>query len=180
MKKVMVAVLMTSFLLTWPSSGLAADSAEDSIYYTRVGFFHEKGTHKTTNYLRGFFVPINTEVKILKKTQRSIYLRIVDRDEEIRIANLQGHSGEKIDAIFERMFSLNETDLTSYSSEQVERIMAGVFELGMTKEEIILAIGYPPKHRTSSLVSNKWRYWESRFDTVLLHFKSGVLEHIDD
>jgi hypothetical protein len=176
----MVAVLMTSFVLAWLQTGHAADPADDSVYYTRVGFFHEKGTHKTTNYLRGFWVPINTEVEVLGKRSSHIDIRIVETGQRIRISNKDGHSGENIDGIFKRMLSRDATDLAEFSSEQRRRIMAGGFEPGMTKEEVILAIGYPPKHRTPSLESNEWRYWQSRFDTVILYFKDGVLDHVQD
>jgi len=180
MRKVMVAVLMTSFLLIWLSLGLAAESADVSIYYTRVGFFYEKGTHKTTNYLRGIWVPMNTEVELVRQTAKYIRIRIVGTTKEIKILNLEEHSGEDINGIFERMLSREATDLSMFSPEQIRNIMAGGFEPGMTKEEIILAIGYPPKHRTSSLEKNAWRYWENRFDTVILYFEDGVLDHTLD
>jgi hypothetical protein len=180
MRKVMVAVLMTSFILTWLSLGHAAESADDSIYYTRVGFSHQKGTHRTTNYLLGTRVEVNTEVEVLKKKKSTISIRIVSTNQQVKIQNVENFSGEDIDGIFERMFSREATDLTAYSPEQVENIMAGNFEPGMTKEEIILAIGYPPKHKTPSLDRNAWRYWQSKWDTVLLYFKDDVLDDMLD
>jgi hypothetical protein len=180
MRKVMVAVLVTSFFLAWLSLGLAAEPTDDSIYYTRIGFFYEKGTHKTTNYLRGTWVPINTKVEVLKKTATQIGIRMVGTGEKVKIANKRSISGEGIDGIFDRMFSRDATDLTAYSPKQVKNIMAGNYDPGMTKEEIILAIGYPPKHQTSSLDRNAWRYWRSKFDTVLLYFEDDVLDHMVD
>lgn len=180
MRTVMLAVLMTSVILAWLSLGLAVESADDSIYYTRVGFFYEKGIHKTTNYLRGVWVPMNAEVEVLKQTGKYIRIRIVGTTKEIKILNLEEHSGEDINGIFERMLSREATDLSMFSPEQIGSIMAGGFEPGMTKEEIILAIGYPPKHRTPSLEKNAWRYWENRFDTVVLYFEDGVLDHTLD
>jgi hypothetical protein len=57
--------------------------------------------------------------------------------QKVTIENVQEFSGEGIDAIFDRMFSRDTTNLSAYSPEQVKRIIAGAFEPGMTKEEVI-------------------------------------------
>ena len=180
MRKAMVTVLLTAVSLIWMSSALADESADDSTYYTRVGFAYHKGVHKTTNYLQGTRVPINTEVELLKKKGESISIRVVGTGEKVKIVNIRNFSGEGLDGIFERMFSREETDLSAYSPEQVKQITAGVFNPGMTKEEIVLSIGYPPKHKTPSLDQNQWRYWQNRWDTVLLYFKDGVMDSMLD
>jgi hypothetical protein len=51
---------------------------------------------------------------------------------------------------------------------------------GMTKQGVLLAVGYPPEHRTPSLGEDTWRYWESKFDTVEVIFENGVVVKIDD
>ena len=180
MKRVLGVALLAGFILTCLSVGHAAEPTDNATYFTRVGFFYESGVHKTVNYLRGFRVPVNTEVKILKKKKTSITIRIVDTDEKVKIENEKDYSGEDIDGIFARMFSESVTDLTAYPPERVKNIMAGTFEPGMTKDEIILSIGYPPKHRTPSLDQNAWRYWQSKFDTVLIYFKDDVMEYFVD
>ena len=41
-------------------------------------------------------------------------------------------------------------------------------------------VGYPPAHHTPTLDKNSWRYWRSKFDTVLLYFEDDVLDRIQD
>lgn len=180
MKKLVFAILAALFMLASGSFGIAAETKSDSVYYTRVGFYYENGTHKTTNYLLGTRVPINTEVEVLKKKACCILIRIVDGGAKVKVENVKEFSGEDIDGIFDRMFSRHATDLSEYSPGQVKLIMTGTFEPGMTKEQVIQSIGYPPKHRTPSLDSTSWRYWRNRFDTVSLYFKDGVLDHTLD
>ena len=177
MKKVTIATWM-ALILGCASLGSAVEAADDSIYYNRVGFYHEKGSHRTVNYLRGTWVPINTKIQLLKKGGSKISIRIVDTGESVSIVNKKSYSGVDIDGLFDRMFSREETDLSKFSPEQVQNIKAGNYEPGMTKEEVILSIGYPPAHHTPTLDKNAWRYWRSKFDTVLLYFKGDVLDHL--
>ncbi|MEZ4451146.1 MAG: hypothetical protein R3B09_16830 [Nannocystaceae bacterium] len=51
---------------------------------------------------------------------------------------------------------------------------------GMSKDGVVLAIGYPPDHATKSLDDDSWRYWESRFDIFDVKFKDGRVVAIKD
>jgi hypothetical protein len=42
---------------------------------------------------------------------------------------------------------------------------------GMTKEGVILAVGYPPDHATPDLGSDVWKYWKSRATNTLVRFE---------
>ena len=43
---------------------------------------------------------------------------------------------------------------------------------------VICAIGYPPKHRTSSLKLNQWRYWKHRFGTFVVMFETDKVTKV--
>lgn len=51
-----------------------------------------------------------------------------------------------------------------------DAIRAGKVTIGMSKEEAIIAVGYPPMHATPSLDVPQWKYWHSSFGTYLLVF----------
>ena len=42
--------------------------------------------------------------------------------------------------------------------------------MGMTKEGVIFAIGYPPRHVNPDLDSYQWTYWKSRFNRFVVEF----------
>lgn len=50
----------------------------------------------------------------------------------------------------------------------------------MTKEEVLIARGYPPSHATLSLDSDQWRFWQNRWDTIIVQFNNGTVETIID
>jgi hypothetical protein len=45
----------------------------------------------------------------------------------------------------------------------------------MTKEQVLMARGYPPAHETPSLDLDTWKYWSSRFVTQTIAFERGIL-----
>jgi hypothetical protein len=49
--------------------------------------------------------------------------------------------------------------IASMSALDQHGIQQGRPYIGMTRQGIILAMGYPPKHRTPSLAATSWRYW---------------------
>jgi hypothetical protein len=68
----------------------------------------------------------------------------------------------------------NPADLvTAFPVEPQEAIWEARVIPGMTKEQVLIAIGYPPTHRTTSTTSttiNEWTYWSNRWRTYKLQF----------
>ena len=51
--------------------------------------------------------------------------------------------------------------------------------IGMSKDGVVLAIGYPPEHKTPSLKNNRWVYWASRWNKFAVLFnKDGLVERV--
>ena len=41
----------------------------------------------------------------------------------------------------------------------------------MTKQQVIMSLGYPPTHRTASTDLNTWTYWYNRWLTYQVHVR---------
>ena len=63
------------------------------------------------------------------------------------------------------MFGLSENDL--------EGIKNGKAYLGMTKDGVRMALGYPAPHRTPSLENNVWTYWRNRWVMQSVEFNAN-------
>lgn len=56
--------------------------------------------------------------------------------------------------------------------------MQGGVTKGTSKKAVIVALGYPPKHKTSTIESDQWRYWNGRHGTFLVHFKDDKVTEV--
>jgi len=179
-----VAVFSSMLLAPWVHAaekpkGPAASATKGQTYYTQFSLFHEGHTHRTTNYRKGILVPVNTEVVFTKATKKEIIVKLADGS-NLTVANIEDFSGEKIDGIFIRTFSTNKVELAKFTDVERNAILGGFVETGMSKGAVLVALGYPPKHQTSSLLANQWRYWQNRFNTFVVHFKDDRVSQIQD
>ena len=70
------------------------------------------------------------------------------------------------------------TDLSRFSDQERALIRAGEVGVGMSREAVILALGYPPSHQTPSLQNQAWTYWRDRFRTFVVEFENGKVARI--
>jgi len=62
-------------------------------------------------------------------------------------------------------------ELTEGMSEnEIKAIQNGIVVNGMSKRAVLVSYGYPPEHRTRSLHSNVWVYWENKFKSFTVCF----------
>jgi hypothetical protein len=43
----------------------------------------------------------------------------------------------------------------------------------MSKDAVVMAYGYPPDHKTPSLKTDLWTYWENRLISITVQFADG-------
>lgn len=170
-----VATLFLTSQLAQAKEAITATKGET--YYTQFTLCYEELRHLTTNYRKGVLVPVNTEVTFVKSTSGEIHVKLLD-GLVLRIENVREFSGEDIVGIFKRTFGKEKVNLDKFSATDRENILLGNIEVGMSKDAVIKAYGYPPRHQTPSLDGNQWRYWRNRFATSIVQFKDGKLAEI--
>ena len=167
--------------------GVAVEGAQKELLaqkgeklYTQFSLFYEKDHHITTNYRKGVLVPVNTEVEFVNATKTRITVKIPSYNVTVDFKNEEDYSGQKIDGIFKRTFARQPVTLTSFTQQEQSAIKKGTVEVGMSKDAVIKAMGYPPHHKTPTLEMDQWRYWKNRFDTMLVSFENGKVSSIQD
>ena len=147
-------------------------------YYTRMTFHHEKDVHQATNFSRGIVWPINTEVRLVSKTDRRhgrMVLERVDNGDTVTIQNVPRHTDINIDQLAARMLADRPTPIERFPDDVQRAIRAGDLRLGMTKEMALMARGYPPTVHTADIESDYWVYQENRFAQRTIVFEDGVI-----
>jgi len=142
-------------------------------YFTRHALRQENNKWRSTNYGRGTLIPVNTKVRVDDITSSTIRLTIVASGEALKLSNIEKYTGGGVDLLAERTLSTEPTDLSGFEFQK--EIKVGRLRLGMTKEEAILARGYPPVHRTYSTEDDRWIYQQNRFATQTVVFAEGKL-----
>ena len=69
-----------------------------------------------------------------------------------------------------KIMSPEPVDLSGYGELDKQGIKDGKALVGMTKEGVVAALGYPATHRTPSLKESTYVYWRNRFGTVAVEF----------
>lgn len=178
-----VAVSMLAALVVAVMVGCSAAPLEKqhgNEYFTQVGMWANGGQHITTNYKGGRFIPANTRVVLIGSSAETIQLRVPSMgDYVVTMVNAPQYSGEDIKGIFKRTLGQEKVNLDRFSDDVYQAIRNGQIEPGMSKRAVILARGYPPSHATPKLDSNTWKYWNSRFGTILVHFENGNVSKIE-
>jgi hypothetical protein len=143
-------------------------------YYTRYCFMYDKGVFQTTNYWRGTLLPINSQVTLVALGGESMTLRLASGG-TVKVENIEKFSRRSMSQVSHEMLALHPVPIEKFNEATVNFIKGGILKTGMTKEQVIMARGYPPGHKTPSVDADVWVYWSSRVVTDTLVFSNGVL-----
>ena len=159
------------------SRSIPASAQKGTKLYTQFSLYEEDGVHRTTNYRKGIFVPVNTLFTLVEIDDEEIVLKSAN-GKELILANIEPFSGEAVPGIYERTLGVHPLDLSAFTNAERKAIAYGAVEVGMSKEAVLVALGYPPKHKTPSLTDNQWRYWQNRTNTFLVIFEDNNVKLI--
>lgn len=149
-------------------------------YYTQFVIRYEKDAHSTTNYRRGASIPVNTPVRLIAITNKTIDVEVDDSSRKLLVKNVQKHTGDDVYRAFDKLFGTRKIDLSKFSQLERQQIQNGTVAKDMSKDAVLVAIGYPPVTETPSLDSNRWVYWSHRFNRFNVHFKNGRVDWVED
>lgn len=175
------------------NSQVVSTNPEGKTYFTKVNIWFEKPEHiYSTNYHVGAILPVGTKV-IIQFTVGGIIgygnakIRFTDEGAKTSytLVYVPKHGTMNAEEFFDRYFSEGNVtaeggELYKFTQEEQDNIKKGTIAEGMCREAVLMAYGYPPKHRTPDLSNNSWTYWKNRFDTLVLTFKDNKVQAIKD
>lgn len=191
LSSLVVAALVSSLFLgcsgrdgeTLDSPMVASDApiATSGDLYTLVNLHVDpKGNRVfSTNYQSPILLPLCTRVRISEQSGKVVRFTAVDQGIEytyLRSKHLRAPFSDHLAQVFgsqcvsSRVAAMNEIDRRG--------IEEGRALPGLSKDAVILAMGYPPDHATTSLAADRWTYWRNRVARMIVHFSDGVVSHV--
>ena len=130
------------------------------------------------NYQMSGFIPLCTRVRIDEQDKKIVRFTVLSTGQ--RYEFVHHHVIPDFEANFNRVFGYScvRGRAEALSSIDQQGIREGRVLAGMTKEGVILAIGYPPEHKTPSTASDDWRYWTGKLSTMVVQFEDGRVVNI--
>lgn len=147
-------------------------------FYTQVNMWEENSKIISTNYSKGLLIPVNTEVIIDKVGVNTIEFIIVKDKRKLKFENIKKFSLMETTQLMERIFKKSKVNVGKFPRNVRNAIKYGHLIVGMTKEMVIIARGYPSSHQTPSLDSDIWKYWQDRFITRNVEFIDGKVSYL--
>ncbi|MBC8022436.1 MAG: hypothetical protein H7Y14_04915, partial [Burkholderiales bacterium] len=110
------------------------------------------------------------KIKVLDYGSNRAFVEIDGKT--MRIGQDYGRREETLQQFIEKLVVKNDprAKIAKYPEKVRNAIHEGHVIPGMTREQVIIAAGYPPSHRTPSLESSVWNMWGSRTGRYEVHF----------
>jgi hypothetical protein len=123
------------------------------------------------NYQQAGLIPVCSAVTLLERNQKRLAFRVEStgkRYEYYYHKVIYEPFGDHLT----RYFGTACPRATLDKLPEVDRrgIKKGQALIGMSKQGVVFAMGYPPSHVTPTLEADRWTYWTNRFNKVAILF----------
>lgn len=156
-----------------------ADKAMAGAQYTCCNLHHRSDWISDTNETTLPMIPAGTPI-VLKGfgfNRASVLINA----HEMRIGHDYGRKQESKEQYVAKLIVNNDpnTKIKTYPQRIQEAIVAGKVCKGMTREQVIISLGYPRTDVTPSLLNSEWKYWTADWEEYLVIWgEDGLVESI--
>lgn len=138
--------------------------------YTCCNIHYESSNVSDANYYVGGTVPFGSPVHVTKAGRGEVTIQA--GGQELNLHHRYGPPNETLQQYLDKYLVAEDPKMkaATYSRAAQEAIREGRVELGMTKDQVVLSLGYPPAHRTPKLDAWEWTYWYNQWATYRVQF----------
>ena len=179
-----LSAILILFMIIQACSGMSQTSLEtyegkrlflQNNIHAQQGSRDSKASYANwTNPGNGHFIlPVNSAVEF-GRYRRGLTIKNLTDGRQIYFEYSQKNMGMDADQYVELIASSRKVNLHNLSGIDQRGIREGKAYPGMTKNGVRIALGYPASHKTPSLQSGTWIYWQNRFKSMAVEFgKNG-------
>jgi hypothetical protein len=133
--------------------------AEGRSLFTCCNLHYENGEISDANYWVGKLLPAGTPVRIDGMTDDGVMLSA--GDVKLELTHEYGAKEESRDQYLAKILVASDPKprIAAYPKGVRRAIEKAKVERGMTREEVLVSLGYPPTSLMPSLDAKEWKYW---------------------
>ena len=146
---------------------------------TCCNIHYESDEINDANYFVGTTLPAGTPVQVQAMTGNSVTFTGDGR--KLTLVHSYGRDQESMQQYVGKVLVSDDprAKLATFPHSAQDAIREGRVEKRMTKEQVIMSLGYPPTHRTASTSDNEWTYWYNRWVTYKVQFDNqGLVSNV--
>ena len=138
--------------------------------YACCNLHYENGDLSDANYWTGKTLRAGTPVTIEKLGNDSV--TFAAGDVHLKLTHQYGTKEESFSQYLGKVLVADDPRprIASYRPAVQRAIENSKVERGMTREQVLTSLGYPPTHRTPSIKDREWTYWYNRWVTYKVAF----------
>ena len=177
-----VLVVLAAFGVLDGAPASAADHATSPLPFKGFAcctLHYEKGWISDGNYAVLPSMPAGTPITVLKYGRHKAHAEI--NGQAMRLGHDYGREQETLDQwVHKIVVDVDPTaKISGYAPDVQAAIRQGRVMIGMTREQAVIAVGYPLTSETPTLDSPIWRHWVSSFEEYQLIWGSdGLIREI--
>ncbi len=147
--------------------------------FTCCNIHYEKPEITDVNFQQGTLIPLGTRVQILEVGRNRIRFQ-PEGHPPITLARKYGRRQLTLDQFVEQVLVADNprARLRKLTPKIQKLIEQGTVEPGMRRDDVLMALGYPPAHRTPSLQQLDWHYWENRWHQFIVFFDGEKVDRV--
>jgi hypothetical protein len=180
---ILCIVLMTGTIVSakkWPWK--QDDTLDGREVYLKYNLRFDPGQKKAScvNHQNGLIVPAGSKIQVISYTGKAIFILLEDGT-EVRVDYNYKFTGltpmnwiEKVTSPTDPMAGWKQ----KFTKLEWKGIKSGKALRNMRKDAVLVALGYPPVHKTASLEADTWVYWANRYTTFNVGFAKGKVIRI--
>lgn len=146
--------------------------------YTCCNFHYEKDWINDGNYAQLPMIPAGSPIRVIDYGR---YRASVDIDgKAFRLGLDYGRTAETTEQWVAKLIVASDpkVKMAGYPANVRQAIQKGQVMVGMSKEQVIMALGYPLTNENPQLDAPLWRYWWSSFGEYQLHWSGNRVSKV--
>ena len=130
--------------------------------YTCCNLHHDNFRISDANWTHAPMIPAGVPIRVIAYGWNTADVEIDGKP--FMIAHEYGRKQESVEAFVAKLVAKESPrgKIEAWPEPIRTAVHRGTVVNGMTREQALVSLGYPPTHRTPSLDANLWHHWQSR------------------